>query len=134
MNTSKNVGELSFIVISVDNSHLAGGKQRGRLASNNLCEVIKISINKITSDVTRNFWLQLSNYIFRKVFCLCFSFIISPCLDSEFQMVEVISQGCRDSWGPCGGSLVPGGSKESRGPRGSGVLGLGPIFLPCQYK
>ena len=37
VNTSKNIGDLSFIVISVDNSHVAGGKQMGRLASNNLC-------------------------------------------------------------------------------------------------
>ena len=35
VNTSKNVEELSSIVISVDNSDVAGGKERGRLASNN---------------------------------------------------------------------------------------------------
>ena len=37
VNASKNDGQLSFIVISVDNSDVAGGKQRGRLASNNHC-------------------------------------------------------------------------------------------------
>ena len=35
VNTSKNVGELSLIVISVDNSDVAGENERGRLASNN---------------------------------------------------------------------------------------------------
>ena len=35
--TNKNDGELSFIVISVDNSDVTGGKQSGRLASNTHC-------------------------------------------------------------------------------------------------
>lgn len=37
VNTNKNVRELSFTVISVDNILIAGGKQRGTLASNNRC-------------------------------------------------------------------------------------------------
>ena len=35
--TTKNVGELDFIIISGDNSHVAGGKQKGSLTSNNHC-------------------------------------------------------------------------------------------------
>ena len=33
MNTSKNAGELGFIVISVDNSDVTGEKQSGRLSN-----------------------------------------------------------------------------------------------------
>ena len=39
--TSKNVRELSFIGISVDNNDVVGGKQRGRLASNKYCLINK---------------------------------------------------------------------------------------------
>ena len=35
--TSKNVGELGFIVISGDHSNVAGGDQRESLTSNNHC-------------------------------------------------------------------------------------------------
>ena len=49
---------------------------------------------------------------FRKVFRLCFSFKVSECLYSEFQTVEVISQG---SWAP----EVPR-VRRFTGPRGSG--------------
>ena len=38
---------MSLIVISVDNSSVAGGKQRGRLASKNM---VNNSINKKTSE------------------------------------------------------------------------------------
>ena len=78
------------------------------------------------------------NYTYEKLHCGIFynrSRTTALCLNSEFQTVEVISQG---SWAPevSGGprvqrSWVSRGSMGSWGTGGPGVPRLDPTFLPC---
>ena len=75
---------MSLIAISVDNSDANAGSKGGDWS---LIIIVNNSINKITSEGTRNF----PNYIIQEGLFMLISFKGSGCLDSEFQ--KVISKG-----------------------------------------